>query len=91
MWDEAVLPVAALVGVFVVAGLALVAYAARHRDREAVGSPLALGMSAGMLFGAALGTIVWLSTEEFVFWVIFLGGGMTIGLALGSAREPKAR
>jgi hypothetical protein len=42
-------------------------------------------MSLGMLFGAALGTIVWVSTGQFVFWVIFLGGGMTVGLALGNA------
>ena len=91
MSDEGLLIVAALVGVFIVAGLALVAYAARHRDRQVMGSPTALGMSVGMLFGAALGTIVWLSTGEFVFWVIFMGGGMVVGLALGSARAPRAR
>ena len=44
-----------------------------------------------ILFGAALGTIVWLSTGEFVFWVIFMGGGMVLGLAIGSARAPEQR
>ncbi len=38
-----------------------------------------------------LGTIVWLSTGEFVFWVIFIGGGMVTGLALGSARASGTR
>jgi hypothetical protein len=91
MWDEGLLVVAILVGVFIVAGLGLVAYAARRRDRGAMGSPPALGMSAGMLLGAALGTVVWLSTGQFVFWVIFMGGGLVIGLALGSTRASPPR
>jgi ABC-type Fe3+-siderophore transport system permease subunit len=91
MLDQGLLVAALLVGVFVVVGLAVVGYAARHRGRDAMMSPSALGMSGGMLFGAALGTIVWASTGEFVFWVIFVGGGMIVGLALGSARAPKPR
>lgn len=79
----------ALVGVLVVVGLALVAYTARRREPTPSRSLPALGLSAGLLLGAALGTIVWLSTGEFVFWVIFMGGGMVIGLALGSATASK--
>lgn len=87
---EALIAIAVLVAVGVVAILALLVLAARRngtdRQRQMESSPAAVGMSLGMLFGAALGTIVWISTDEFVFWVIFMGAGMTLGLALGSAR-----
>ena len=89
--DSALLLVGALVGLFVVAGLAVVVIAVRGGARGAGGSRQALGMSAGMLFGAALGAVVWLSSGEFVTWVIFTGGGMVTGLALGSARTPRTR
>ena len=89
MLDQELFVVIALVGVFIVAGLALVAYAARRREPIARRSLPGVGMSVGMLFGAALGTTVWLSTGEFVFWVIFMGGGMTLGLAIGAANASK--
>jgi hypothetical protein len=91
MLDADLLVVAAVIGMFIVAALVLVAFAARRREPVATRTRPALGMSAGMLFGAALGVIVWLSTGEFVFWVIFLGGGLVVGLALGSASTSKAR
>ena len=87
--DTGLIVAATLVGVFVVVGLALVAYAARRREPVAPRPLAAVGMSAGMLLGAALGAIVWISTGEFVFWVIFTGGGMVLGLALGSATASK--
>ena len=89
--DLGLLLVGALVALFVVAGLVLLVIAARGGARTVNSSRQALGMSAGMLFGAALGTIVWLSTGEFVFWVVFMGGGMVTGLALGTARAPEQR
>lgn len=89
--DLGLLLVGALVALFVVAGLVLLVIAARGGARIVNGSRQALGMSAGMLFGAALGTIVWLSTGDFVFWVVFMGGGMVTGLAIGSARAPEQR
>jgi hypothetical protein len=89
--DADLLIVAALVGVFIVAALALVAYAARGHEPAGQRPMSALGMSIGMLLGAALGTIVWVSTGEFVFWVIFLGGGMVVGLGLGAATASKPR
>ena len=89
--DLGLVLVGALVALFVVAGLVLVVIAARGGGRTSSGSRQALGMSAGMLFGAALGAIVWLSTGEFVFWVTFMGGGMVTGLAIGSARTPERR
>ena len=82
-----------MIGVGIVTGLALLAFAARtrqtRRDLDPNGSRAALGMSAGMLLGAVLGAIVWLSTGQFVFWVIFTGGGMVTGLAIGSASAEK--
>lgn len=88
MWDVTLL-VAALVGVFMAVGFALVAYAARRREHRDIRPRSPLGMAGGMLFGAALGTIVWLSTGEFVFWVIFLGGGMTLGLAIDASNASR--
>jgi hypothetical protein len=89
--DPGLLIVGALIALFVVFGLALVVAASRAGPRTTASSRQALGMSAGMLFGAALGAIVWMSTGEFVFWVIFMGGGMVLGLAIGSARTPQER
>jgi tetrahydromethanopterin S-methyltransferase subunit G len=74
----------------------LVVYAARTRTGD--GRPPAtddagasLGMSIGMLLGAVLGTIVWISTGEFVFWVVFMGGGLTVGLAMGTGFASRRR
>jgi len=55
------------------------------------GSYLSIGMSLGMLIGAGLGTILWILTDEFIFWVIFTGAGLTLGLALGSARASRGQ
>jgi hypothetical protein len=83
--------VLALVALGIVLGASLLFGAVRRRAatvgaaNDRAGRATALGMAVGMLFGAALGVIVWISTGEFVFWVIFLGGGMTVGMALGRA------
>ena len=45
-----------------------------------------LGMSLGMLFGAALGLVIWLTTDTFVFFRVFIGAGMSVGLAVGTER-----
>lgn len=88
--------VAIVVVVGVLAGILLLILAWRRmpssaRGQRGTGETTALGMSIGMLFGAALGTIVWLSTDQFVFWVIFMGGGMTLGMAIGQARANGSR
>jgi hypothetical protein len=79
--------VAILVGVGIVLGLAVLAALVRPRPRttDQMGRYPAAGMSLGMLLGAVLGVVVWVSTGEFVFWVIFVGGGMVSGLAIGSS------
>jgi hypothetical protein len=83
--------VLALVAVGIVLGAVLLAWAARARAGTAgatddgIGRATAAGISVGMLFGAALSVVVWISTGQFVFWVIFLCGGMTVGMALGRA------
>lgn len=93
MSTEAVVVLLAAIGIVV--GLILLVAAWRRSPRGTVdpnASPsVALGMSVGMLFGAALGTVVWISTGQFVFWVIFIGGGMTVGLAIGQARAGGGR
>lgn len=44
------------------------------------------GLALGLLFGAALGLVMWLVTDSFVFFPVFLGAGLAIGLALDDAR-----
>ena len=47
----------------------------------------ALGVSLGMLFGAALGLVIWIATDTFVFFPVFIGAGLTVGLAIGAGRD----
>ena len=46
-----------------------------------------LGMSLGMLFGAALGVVIWLATDTFVFFPVFIGSGLSTGLAIGAGLD----
>jgi hypothetical protein len=89
----AYIAIAIVVAIGLVLGLALVAALARSGSVVAQpgGASQALWMSMGMLFGALLGAIVWMSTGEFVFWVIFTGGGMVTGLAMGSSMAHRHR
>lgn len=54
-------------------------------DKET--SSTGLGLSLGLLFGAALGVVLWLATDTFVFFPVFVGAGLSIGVALGAARD----
>ncbi|MDH4142026.1 MAG: hypothetical protein OEV61_05395 [Chloroflexota bacterium] len=90
--------VSIVVAILLAVGIALLAWlAVRRRSAPAdepstMNAPSAgLGMSVGMLLGAILGAIVWLSTGQFVFWVIFVGGGMSAGLAIGSSYAGRQR
>jgi hypothetical protein len=86
---ETAVVVALLVGLGLVLLIALLVLAARSRTASTeprTDSYLSIGMSLGMLIGAGFGTIAWILTDEFVFWVIFMGAGLTIGIGLGSAR-----
>jgi len=77
-----------LLGVGVVVVLGLVAVSRRGSvaptpDDARAARLTAIGMSVGMLLGGVLGAVVWLSTGQFVFWVVFVGAGMTVGMAAG--------
>jgi hypothetical protein len=89
MSDPALLALVVLVAALLVLGVGMLLLAARRARTGDVppgaASPLALGVAGGLLFGGLLGTIVWTSTGEFVFWVIFVGGGLTLGIGTGSA------
>lgn len=81
--------VALLVLLGVVVGVVLLV-AVRRRSSPGLTDPrasmfVARGMSVGMLGGAVLGAIVWISSGHFVFWVIFVGAGMTAGMSIGMA------
>lgn len=43
------------------------------------------GISLGLLFGAAMGITLWLLTEQFVFFPVFVGSGLTVGVAIGAS------
>jgi hypothetical protein len=88
MTPQQIVVLGAVIAGLILLGLLLaLALAQARRPRspsdERITRMTSLGMSFGMLLGAALGTIVWISTKEFVFWVIFMGGGMVTGLAIG--------
>ena len=40
-----------------------------------------------MLFGAALGVVIWLITDTFVFFPVFIGAGLSAGMAVGAAKD----
>lgn len=44
-----------------------------------------------MLLGAMLGVIVWVATGHFVFWVVFMGGGLESGFAVGNTWTTRHR
>ncbi|MCB8922775.1 MAG: hypothetical protein H6662_14400 [Ardenticatenaceae bacterium] len=48
-----------------------------------------LGMTLGMLFGAAIGVVIWLTTDTFVFFPVFIGAGLSVGLAIDEAAKDK--
>jgi hypothetical protein len=45
------------------------------------------GLVAGFVFGVALGIVLWMATDTFVFFPVFFGAGLSIGLALDNARS----
>lgn len=92
--ELAVAVVLVLIGVGLVV-LTLAAIRAGQRPQtladQRVARGASLGMSLGMLLGGVLGLIVWISTGEFVFWVVFVGGGMSTGMAAGHAIAARGR
>lgn len=48
-------------------------------------SPTALAVS--MISGAVVGFIIWMVTDAFVFLPVFIGVGLTIGLAWGMRNQ----
>jgi hypothetical protein len=40
-----------------------------------------------MLFGAVFGAFIWLTTDTFVFFPVFIGAGMVAGMALGGSKS----
>ncbi|MFN2223271.1 MAG: hypothetical protein PVH65_04945 [Chloroflexota bacterium] len=53
------------------------------------GAQAGRGLVLGLLFGAALGVVLWLVTDTFVFFPVFVGAGLSIGLALDNAQSEK--
>jgi F0F1-type ATP synthase assembly protein I len=48
-------------------------------------SPTALAVS--MVSGALVGFIIWMVTDMFVFLPVFIGAGLTVGLAWGMRHQ----
>lgn len=51
------------------------------QPRSTAASPAVLAVT--MLAGALVGFIIWQVTDAFVFLPVFIGAGMTVGLAWG--------
>lgn len=45
------------------------------------------GLLLGLIYGASFGTILWLTTDNTIYFPIFLGTGLVLGLAVGAARN----
>jgi uncharacterized protein YacL len=65
--------------------------AAASSRQAGTSTTASLGMSIGLLLGGLLGALVWISTGQFVFWVVFVGGGLSTGLAIGTALASRSR
>lgn len=50
-----------------------------------------LGMCLGFLFGAALGTLLWLVTQHLLLFPALVGVGMALGLMIGNHLEMHER
>jgi hypothetical protein len=42
-----------------------------------------LGVTFGLLIGASAGIVIWLVADAFVFFPVFVGAGLSIGIAVG--------
>jgi hypothetical protein len=51
------------------------------------GAKAGQGLAIGLLFGVALGVILWIATDTFVFFPVFVGAGLSIGLALDNVQS----
>ncbi|HSG18633.1 MAG TPA: hypothetical protein VLE70_20225 [Anaerolineae bacterium] len=45
------------------------------------------GLALGLIFGTALGLVLWMATDSIVFFPVFVGAGISLGLAIGAARD----
>ena len=65
-----------------------------YGDRSQYHSPketkyMTLGQIYGMIFGSGLGVLLWIMLDNMVFWIIGLGGGMSIGIVIGAALDQR--
>lgn len=56
--------------------------------RQASGSEV-FSMAAGMVIGAIIGAAFWLTTDTFVFFPVFIGVGLVLGLVFKDAMEKR--
>jgi len=54
-------------------------------------SYLAVGMSVGLVLGGALGIVYGILTDNMAFMTIAVGGGLVIGLSIGTALEARKK
>ena len=48
-----------------------------------------VGMSIGMVCGALFGFALWMLTDTFIWLPVFIGCGLSVGMAIGSAAGEK--
>jgi uncharacterized membrane protein YfcA len=58
-------------------------------DKKQVSNSEVVSMAAGMVIGAITGAAIWLTTDTFVFFPVFIGIGFVLGLVIKDAYEKR--
>lgn len=58
--------------------------------RQGSGSEV-VSMAAGMVIGATTGAAIWLTTDTFVFFPVFIGIGFVLGLVFAEANQKRTK
>ena len=60
-------------------------------DKRQASSSEVVSMAAGMVTGAITGAAIWLTTDTFVFFPVFIGIGFVLGLVFKEANEKRSK
>ena len=74
----------------VIAGAAIAFVRFRAGEPVPEANPnLGIAIAVGVAVGVSLGVALWNITGDFIWYVIFAGAGVSIGVAVASTRAPR--